>query len=487
MRKAYFSAIGVAGVAAAAILAVTFSAGAREARTDGGWTTPTAVPQSMAQVQLTFAPVVRKVAPAVVNVYAQRRVKQRRGRAMMDDPFFQRFFGGPNGRREGRQRERVQKSLGSGVMVRSDGIIVTNNHVIDGGEEFKIVMADRREYDAEVLLTDERTDLAVLRIDTKGERMPIVGFRDSDEIAVGDLVLALGNPFGVGQTVTSGIVSAVARTQVGISDLNFFIQTDAAINPGNSGGALVTTDGKLSGINTAIFSRSGGSNGIGFAIPANMVRRVVDSAVAGKKLVRPWLGAGYQKVTSELAQSLGLDRPGGALISDVYPRSPASRAGLRSGDVIRKVDGFDVADPQGLRYRVATKKTGESVSLQYQRNGRLHSASVRVLPPPEDPPRNETKIQIESPLSGATVANLSPAFNEENGVDPMLRGVAISKTTRGSLASRARFRSGDIIIAVNDRKVERVRDLQRELDRAGRSWIIEVNRGGRIFERRYRW
>ena len=304
---------------------------------------------------------------------------------------------------------------------------------------------------------------------------------------MGDLVLALGNPFGVGQTVTSGIVSAVARTQVGISDLNFFIQTDAAINPGNSGGALVTTDGKLTGINTAIFSRSGGSNGIGFAIPSNMVRQVVDSAVAGKKLVRPWLGAGYQKVTSELAQSLGLDRPGGALISDVYPRSPATRAGLRSGDVIRKVDGFDVADPQGLRYRVATKKVGDTLSLQYQRNGRLHTARAKIVAPPEDPPRNETQIRIRSPLSGATVANLSPAFNEEHGLDPMMRGVAIFKTERGSLAARARFRSGDLILAVNGRDVDRVRDLQRALDQRGRNWVIEVSRGGRVFERRYRW
>ncbi len=442
-----------------------------------------AVPDSMTQVQLSFAPVVKTVAPAVVNVYAQRRVATRSG-MLMDDPFFRRFFGD---RQFGMPRERMENSLGSGVIVRDNGIVVTNNHVIANGEEFTVVLQDMREFDAEVLLTDERTDLAVLRIDTGGERLPFVDFQNSDEIEVGDLVLAIGNPFGVGQTVTSGIVSAVARTQVGISDLNFFIQTDAAINPGNSGGALVTSDGQLAGINTAIFSRSGGSNGIGFAIPANMVRLVVDSAVAGQKPIRPWLGAAYQAVTSEIAQSFGLDRPGGALITSVFPGGPADEAGLRSGDVVHKIASFDVVDPQALRYRIATTREGSSVPVQFWREGRLRNGTVRVARPPETPPRNETLLRAASPLSGATVVNLSPAFNDENGLDPLQTGVAILKTEQRSYARRARLRSGDIILSVNGRPITRVRDLEAALGTGARAWEIEMKRGGRIATLRYRW
>ncbi len=439
------------------------------------------VPASMAQVQLSFAPVVREVSPAVVNVYAQRRVRERR--TMFDDPFFRRFFGDRN---FGMPRERVQNSLGSGVVVRPEGIIVTNNHVIDGGEEFTVVLSDLREFDADVILTDERTDLAVLRIDTQGESLPSVAFRNSDEVQVGDLVLALGNPFGVGQTVTSGIVSAVARTQVGISDLNFFIQTDAAINPGNSGGALVTSDGQLAGINTAIFSRSGGSNGIGFAIPSNMVRLVVDSAVEGKDLVRPWLGAAYQPVTADIAASLGRDRPGGALITDVYPNGPADEGGLRPGDIIQSIQSFEVLDPQGLRYRVATQRAGEPVTLRYWRDGREQEARLIVRVPPEVPAKNETFLPGRSPLAGATVVNLSPRFNEDHGLDPLQRGVAILRTEPGSLANRARLRSGDIVLSVNGQPVEQVEDLQQAIAYEARRWVLEIKRGQRVVTLRYR-
>ncbi len=445
------------------------------------------VPQSMEQIQLSFAPVVKNVAPAVVNVYAARRVQERSLPSMFDDPIFRRFFGG---RDFSMPRERVQNSLGSGVVVRSDGIVVTNNHVIRGGEEFTIVLADRREFDAEVLLADERTDLAVLRIDTEGEELPAVRFKDSDNTAVGDLVLAIGNPFGVGQTVTSGIISALARTQIGITDYGFFIQTDAAINPGNSGGALVASDGALIGINTAIFSRSGESNGIGFAIPSNMVRLVVDSAVAGEKLVRPWLGARYQEVTTDLAKSLGRDRKGGALITELYDGGPADRAGLKAGDIVLKVEAFDVVDPRALRYRVATQRPGQKVAIEYWRQGRLRKTSVRVEAPPEKPAPDETQLAGRSPLTGAVVVNLSPAFNEEQGLDPLEEGVLVLQSNRQiyriGRRSRFRFRDGDVILGVNGVKVNTVRELEQALSRGAPDWTIELKRGDQSGEIRIR-
>ena len=269
------------------------------------------VPSSTTEVRLSYAAVVQKAAPAVVNVYAARTVTTRN--PLFEDPFFRRFFGapgmpGPN--------EQQQRSLGSGVLVDPAGLVVTNHHVIDGADQVKVSLADRREFEAEIVLKDARSDLAVLRIKASGERFPALEFADSDALQVGDLVLAIGNPFAVGQTVTHGIISALARTQVGITDYQFFIQTDAAINPGNSGGALVDMSGKLVGINTAIFSRGGGSIGIGFAIPANMVRVVVASARGGANVVkRPWLGARLQAVTSEIAESIGLKRPAGALVT----------------------------------------------------------------------------------------------------------------------------------------------------------------------------
>ncbi|MEM6851243.1 MAG: Do family serine endopeptidase, partial [Pseudomonadota bacterium] len=433
------------------------------------------VPASAEEVRLSFAPVVADAAPAVVNVYASRTVRQR-AHPFADDPFFRRFFGDDA---FGMPRDRVQQSLGSGVIVRPGGVIVTNNHVIKGGDEFKVVLADRREYAAELVLADERTDLAVLRIDAGSEPLPFIDFANSDTAEVGDIVLAIGNPFGVGQTVTNGIVSALARTQVGITDYQFFIQTDAAINPGNSGGALVGVDGKLLGVNTAIFSRSGGSNGIGFAIPANMVARVVAGAVEGGAVARPWLGASTQSIDADIAASLGLDRPRGVLIKEVYGRGPADQAGLKRGDIVLKVDEFDLFDDQSLRYRVATKADKDVVALAILRDQRERTVNVRLALPPEDPPRNVTELDGRHPLSGATVANLSPAFAEETGRDVFDKGVVVTAVAPRSIASRYRFRRDDKILTVNGRKMERVRDLDRALG-AGESWSIELDRGGRI-------
>jgi len=426
------------------------------------------VPETAAEVQLSFAPVVKQAAPAVVNVYA-KRVVQSRSR-VYDDPFWGRFFGG-------RPRERVQQSLGSGVIVADNGLIVTNNHVIEGGDQFKVVLTDRREFDAELVLADERTDLAVLRIDTEGEKLPWLRFSDSDQAEVGDLVLAIGNPFGVGQTVTSGIISAVARTQVGISDYQFFIQTDAAINPGNSGGALVNAQGELVGVNTAIYSRSGGSNGIGFAVPANMVRGFVQTATSGEELVRPWLGLRSQAVTAEIAESLDLDRPLGILINAIYEDGPVDKAGLKVGDILTKVDGFEIFDPQGLNYRAATRGVGSEADIEYVRGGKARTAKVALIAPPETPARNETVLGGRNPISGARVANLSPAVADEFGFDWSASGVVVLEVLRRSLASRYGLRKGDIILKVNGEDISNVSRLEDTIDQERRRWNLSIRRG----------
>src|SRR5216117_1236893 len=314
---------------------------------DGASAQDRRVPSSAAELRLSFAPIVQRVQPAVVNVYAAKTVQNRN--PLLDDPIFRRLFGVP-----GQQPEQMQRSLGSGVMVDASGLVVTNNHVIEGADQVKISLADKREFEAEIVLKDSRTDLAVLRVKDGKEKFATLDFANSDELVVGDIVLAIVNPFGVGQTVTHGIISALARTQVGITDYQFFIQTDAAINPGNSGGALVDMTGKLAGINTAIFSRSGGSQGIGFAIPANMVKVVVSSAKSGGKAVkRPWLGAKLQAVTPEIADTLGLKLPNGALVANVAPNSPAARAGLKASDLIVAVESQTIDDPNAFDYRFA--------------------------------------------------------------------------------------------------------------------------------------
>ena len=359
------------------------------------------MPASAAQLQLSFAPVVKRVAPAVVNVYASHVVQN--NNPFMADPFFRQFFGGG-----GMPREQVERSLGSGVLVDPAGLVVTNYHVIEDASEVKIALSDKREFDAEIVLKDQRSDLAVLRIKGAKERFPTLEFADSDALEVGDIVLAIGDPFGVGQTVTHGIVSAVARTQVGVSDYQFFIQTDAAINPGNSGGALVDLNGRLVGINSAIYSRSGGSQGIGFAIPANMVRIVVASAQHGSTAVkRPWLGAKLQAVTPEIAESLGLARPTGALVANLVPASPAARAGIKTGDLIVSVDGTPVDDPNAFDYRFGTKPLGGTAQVGVWRQGKTVTAQVALESLP-DAPLDEVAIKARSPFLGATVANLSP-------------------------------------------------------------------------------
>ena len=436
------------------------------------------VPQSQAAIKQSFAPVVKRAAPAVVNVYVSRKVKQIVS-PFANDPFFSRLFGD----NFGIPRERIQNSLGSGVIVSPDGVAVTNYHVIQGGSEAEITVAlsDGKEYPAKVILKDERADLVVLRLEAEGVTFPSIAFSDSDSLEVGDLVLAIGDPFGVGQTVTSGIVSALARTQIGISDYQFFIQTDAAINPGNSGGALVDMDGSLVGINTAIFSKSGGSQGIGFAIPSNMVRLVVQAALKGGKVQRPWFGASLQPLPSDLAESLGLDRPSGALVKEVNDQGPAGRAGLRAGDVVVSVDGKPVRDPRAFQYRFATKGIGGVAELGLVRQGQTLTATVPLVAAIENPPRDTRDLSGRHPLAGAQVANLSPAVAEELGLEEQGSGVVVLDVAPNTPAARFRFKRGDIVVGLNDVRITSVEVLVTALGREPSGWRLSFRREGQVY------
>jgi len=438
------------------------------------------LPQSEQQVQLSYAPLVSEAAPAVVNIYTKKIVRTRTPN-LFNSPFFRRFFEG-NGSR-GVPRERVQGSLGSGVIVRPNGVIVTNNHVIEGATEITVVLSDRREFDAEVVLADARTDLAILQIDTGEETLSTLRLSNSDSVLVGDIVLAIGNPFGVGQTVTSGIVSATARTQEGISDFGFFIQTDAAVNPGNSGGALVGINGELLGINTAIYSRTGGSNGIGFAVPSNMVQSVLRAALNEGQLVRPWLGIQGQSVNSDIAASLGLDRPGGVLVGEIFPGSPAARAGLSVGDVIMAAEGVEIIDEPGLNFRIATKQQGEEVNLAVLQDGFIQEVGVSLALPPEIPTRNVSKLDGRHPFQGVTVGNMSPRFNDELQLDLFQTGVVVLELEDRTPAQAYQLLApGDVLLSINDTDIDRVEDLNEAIEEGLDRWVYRFNRRGQRVE-----
>jgi Do/DeqQ family serine protease len=430
-----------------------------------------AAPQTAAQVRLSFAPIVKKAAPAVVNVYASR-VETMPRNPLFDDPIFRRFFGG-----QGSEDQRVQKTLGSGVIVDPSGLVVTNYHVIEGMTEVKVALSDKREFEAQIVLRDPRTDLAVLRLNGGGN-FPVLELGDSDALEVGDFVIAIGDPFAVGQTVTQGIVSALARTQVGISDYGFFIQTDAAINPGNSGGALVDLDGKLVGINSAIYSRSGGSMGIGFAIPVNMVKSVIVAAREGGATVRrPWLGATLQSLTKDIADNLGIDRPTGALVVTVAGDGPSFDAGLKRGDVITAVDGQSVEDAESVGFRLAVKPLGGSATLSVLRNGRTLSLPLKLAGAPEIPPRDALTIRSRSPFQGAEVMNMSPAVAEELSLEGAAEGVVVVSVGDGSTAAEVGVQKGDVVVAVNGQKIGTTRDLEKACAEHARLWDLTIKRG----------
>lgn len=438
-----------------------------------------AVPGGMAEITLSFAPVVRAAAPAVVNIYA-RRIVEGRASPFAGDPFFSDLF-----RDFGRTRPEVQNSLGSGVIVAADGLVVSNYHVVGMADEITVVLNDQREFRADVVLADEDSDLAVLRL--RGvQDLPVLPFRDSNQVEVGELVLAIGNPFGIGQTVSMGIVSGLARSQLSVGDgRGYFLQTDAAINPGNSGGALVDVAGQLVGINTAILSRSGGSNGIGFAIPANLVRAVVEQARAGAvRFQRPWAGVGGQAVDAALAEGLGLPRPGGVVLTELHPESPFAAAGLAAGDVVLRLDGAEVNSPQEMLFRLSARGIGGRVAVDYRSGTRAESTEVALIAAPDRPDRDERRIGGDSVLRGLSVARINPAVTAELDLPLQIAGVAVMAAD--DLAARAGMQRGDVILAINGAAIITPADVEAAARAQVRTWQIDLIRAGTRLRLRFR-
>ena len=440
----------------------------------------TAVPESTGQIALSFAPVVKQAAPAVVNIYATRIVQERQS-PFADDPFFRQFF-----EALGPAQPRLQNSLGSGVIVTAEGIVVSNYHVVGQATEIRVVLNDRREFAADVILGDQESDLAVLRL-RGAEGLPSLPLRNSDEVEVGDLVLAIGNPFGVGQTVSSGIVSGVARSALQVGDgRGYFIQTDAAINPGNSGGALVDTEGRLVGINTAILTQGGGSNGIGFAIPANLVASVVAQAEAGAaRFARPWAGVTGQAMDAALAESLGLERPDGVLVSGLHPQSPFAAAGLQPGDVILSLGGAPTNTPQEVMFRLSALGVGTEAEIIWLRDGAQMRATMTLAAAPDVPPREQTTITEDVPLRGLTVVRVNPAVSEELRLPLDSTGVAVLQAE--DLAARAGLQPGDVIFAINGAAVTRPADVEALAGMEARVWVVDLVRQGQSLRLRFRF
>ena len=434
------------------------------------------VPMAKGDVVLSFAPVVKRVAPAVVNVYASR-VEKRPRNSLLDDPIFRQFFGGHD-----RPGNPSAQSLGSGVIVDGSGLVITNYHVIEGMTDVRVALSDKHEYPADIVLRDERTDLAVLRL--KGAKdLPVMDLGDSDTLEVGDIVLAVGDPYGVGQTVTQGIVSGLARSQIGKSAYQYFVQTDAAINPGNSGGALVDVKGRLIGINSAIYSQSGGSVGIGFAIPVNMVKSVITAAQSGAARVRrPWLGASLQGITRDMGEALGLDRPTGILVSDFVDGSPAEAAGLKRGDVITAVDGAAVDDPDAFGYRIATKSLGGTVDLTLRRGTQTQHVAMKLIAAPETPARDPVTLDNDSPFSGATVVNYSPAVADDLQLNGVRQGVVVTAVGDNSNAAMTGIQKGDVIVGLGRAKVTTTRQFEKATSSHQDFWHVTIDRAGQIID-----
>ena len=439
----------------------------------------TRVPQTQSEISLGFAPLVKEAAPAVVNIYA-RIVRPGRASPFQGDPFFEEFFRG-----FGSTRPRVQNSLGSGVILSTDGIVVSNYHVVGQATDIRVVLADRREYAARVLLGDQESDLAILQLDG-AEDLPFLSLRDSDQVEVGELVLAIGNPFGVGQTVSSGIVSGLARSGAASGNARgYFIQTDAPINPGNSGGALIDVNGDLIGINTSILSRSGGSNGIGFAIPANLVAQFVKQAAAGANVFeRPWAGMAGQPVDADLAASLGLGVPQGIVISDLHPQSPFVAAGIRVGDVITHVDDQEVNSPSEMVFRMSVRGLGALARVTRVRTGEVEQIDVAMMAAPNDPPRDPRTLDERTVLPGLSIERINPAVIAQYNLPLSAQGLVI--TELGQFGRRVGIRRGDVFLAINGQNIETVRDVRRILSDRGRRIEMEVLRQGKRVRLRFR-
>ena len=421
-----------------------------------------------ARLGASFAPVVKRAAPSVVNIYSTHIVHIRPMRnPFFADPFFRQFFGNqfPD---DGRERTRREQSLGSGVIISPDGYILTANHVVDGADEIEVAIADnKKEFTARVVGTDPPTDVAVLKIDAKD--LPAITLGDSDQLEVGDIVLAIGNPFRVGQTVTMGIVSALGRSGLaGFNQYQNFIQTDAAINPGNSGGALVDAEGRLVGINTAIISSTRGSEGVGFAVPINMARHVMERLIAGGKVTRGDLPILLQDITPGLAKSFGLPDQKGALVSDVFPNTPAEKAGIKSGDVIVGFNGKDITDVNSFQLAVSESAPGGSATVKLLHNGRPETVTVTLteLPVEVAPSGNDQKKpgsgnSLIDALAGVTVADLEPEVRRQLGVPPSVRGALVSELEPASNSADAGLQRGDVIMEINRQPVSNSSDAVR--------------------------
>ena len=428
------------------------------------------VPQSATQIQMSFVPLVKQAAPAVVNIYAKIMTEPRRT-PLQSDPFFERFFRSPE-----MERPRVQNSLGSGVILSADGIIVSNFHVVGMATDIRVVLSDRREYSAAVLLGDADSDLAILQLEG-AEGLPFLPLRTSDTVEVGELALAIGNPFGVGQTVSSGIVSGLARSGgSGGGGQGYFIQTDAPINPGNSGGALIDVRGQLIGINTSILTRSGGSNGIGFAIPADLVAAFVEQAREGKtSFGRPWAGMSGQAMDADLAQAFGLDRPEGIVVSNLHPASPFAAADFQVGDVITAVNGQSVNTPSEMIYRMSVTGLGRKAKITRLRGGTRADVGVRLMAAPDEPAREEIELGKRSILPGLRVMRINPAVLSEYNLSLETRGLLI--VDPGLQGLRMRLRRGDVIVALNGKPLVRSVDLALPLYRRGQRYELLLQRG----------
>ena len=437
------------------------------------------VPTSQAQISLSFVPLVKQTAPAVVNIYA-KVLRQAPRSPFQGDPFFERFF-----QDFGRDRPRVENSLGSGVILSADGIIVSNFHVVGNATDIRVVLSDRREFEAEVLLGDAESDLAVLKLKEASD-LPYLALRASDTVEVGELVLAIGNPFGVGQTVSSGIVSGLARSGASRGRARgYFIQTDAPINPGNSGGPLVDVRGALIGINTSILTRSGGSNEVGFAIPADLVKAFMAQAAAGRDTFGvPWAGMRGQAVDAGIAEAFGLDVPFGVVVSGLHPVSPFAEAGIAVGDVITHVNGQPVNRPSEMIYRMSIAGLGEMAQVKRLRDGLVEDVSVAMSQAPDTPPRDETTLGARALLEGMQVSRTNPAVISQFNLALEAEGVVVTKT--GRYGRRVGLRRGDVIEAVNDEVILHPDDLVRVLRAGGRSFSLRVLRGDDRISLRFR-
>lgn len=446
----------------------------------GAASAETKVPQSQAEISLGFAPVVKHAAPAVVNIYA-KIVRQGRTNSFFSDPFFQDFFG----RGFGEPRPRVQNSLGSGVILSHDGYVVSNYHVVGTATEIRVVTTDRREYSAKVILGDEESDIAILQLD-EAEGLPNLALRDSDQVEVGELALAIGNPFGVGQTVSSGIISGLARTGTATGNARgYFIQTDAAINPGNSGGALIDVNGDLIGINTSILTRSGGSNGIGFAIPANLVAEFLRQAKAGNdSFVSPWAGMSGQHMSADIAESLGLVIPQGVVISDLHALSPLAEAGLRVGDVVTHVDGDEVNSPAEMKFRMSVAGVGGTSMLTRLRGEDRADIKVALIRAPDTPAAEETTLGEDTVMPDLTVARVNPEMITRLGLILSQTGVVV--VDPGPYGGRAGLRVGDVLEVINGAEMEHPSDVVQALTDLGGRLNMDVLRSGRSLSLRFR-